>query len=126
MSNGSGGGIPRKMFDWAGSKTVGGVSEIAVLVPVRRGCPPGERRTYEESVAAASQSLADRHLQRLPNQLNRIPAIHFGRMIIIRPEQYLLYSDLSDVTYYEGSENTNLAHGKIPKPIDDYLEGENK
>jgi hypothetical protein len=47
-------------------------------------------------------------------------------MIIIRPEQYLLYSDLSDVAYYEGSEKTNLAGGKIPKPIDDYLEGESR
>ena len=120
----SSGATPRKILDWTKSKTVGGVSEIAVLVPVRRGCLPGERRTYEENLAAAIQNLADRHLQGLPNELNRIPAIHFGRMIIIRPEQCLLYSELSDVAYYEGSENTNLAHGKVPKPIDDYVEGE--
>jgi hypothetical protein len=126
MSTSSPGEMPRKILDWAKSKTVGGVSEIAVLVPVRRGCPPGERRSYEECLAAAIQNLADRHLQGLPNELNRIPAIHFGRMIIIRPEQYLLYSDLSDVAYYADSEKTNLAGGKIPKPIDDYLEGESR
>ena len=120
------GETPRTILEWATSKPVGGVSEIAVLVPIRYGCPPGERRSYEECLAAAIQNLADRHLQGLPNELNRIPAIHFGRMIIIRPEQYLLYSDLAGVAYYKDSEKTNPAGRKIPKPVDDYQEGEGK
>jgi hypothetical protein len=96
---------PPPMLNWADSKTIGGVSEIAVLAPERLGCAPGERRTYEECVAFAIQNLADRHRQGLPTELGRIPAIHFGRMMIIRPEQYLLYSDLRDVKYYD-SEST--------------------
>lgn len=114
MTNSSSGGMPRPMLNWAESKTIGGISEIAVLAPIRHGCPPGERRSYEECVAAAIQNIADRHQQGLPNELNKIPAIHFGRMIIIRPEQYLVYSELADVEYDAG--------GKVPKPIDDYLE----
>ena len=38
----------RSKFSWATSKTIGGVSEIAVLAPIRTGCFPGEQRTYEE------------------------------------------------------------------------------
>jgi hypothetical protein len=126
MSNGEGGGAPRGLLQWADSKTIGGISEIAVLAPIRRGCPPGERRSYEECVASAIQNLADRHQQGLPTELGRIPAIHFGRMIIIRPEQYLLYSDLSGINYYADTDRTNGGGGRIPKPIDDYLEPSNK
>jgi hypothetical protein len=115
---------PRAGLNWANSKTVGGISEIAVLSPIRRGCPPGERRSYEECVATAVQNLADRHQQGLPTELGRIPAIHFGRMIIIRPEQYLLYSNLSGVDYYPDGKRSD--GGGIPVPIDDYLEGSRK
>jgi hypothetical protein len=121
MTSGEGGETPRRILDWAESKTIGGVSEIAVLSPIRHGCAPGERRTYEECVASAIQNLADRHRQGLPTELGRIPAIHFGRMIIIRPEQYLLYSDLRDVNYYRNSERSD-GGGRVPEPIDDYLE----
>jgi len=114
----------RAGLNWANSKTAGGISEIAVLSPIRRGCPPGERRSYEESVAAAIQNLADRHQQGLPTELSRIPAIHFGRMIIIRPEQYLLYSDLCGIDYYPDGKRGD--GGGIPVPIDDYLEGSRK
>jgi hypothetical protein len=155
---------PRKIPSWVESKTIGGISEIAVLAPIRLGCPPGERRTYVECVASAIQNLADRHQQGLPTELGRIPAIHFGRMIIIRPEQYLLYSDLEagGVKYYPAGKSTNTVKdkpnaaadnltnmapdeptetdeptktaadkwakiaGRIPLPIDDYLEGESK
>jgi hypothetical protein len=115
---------PRIKLNWAASKTVGGISEIAVLAPIRLGCPPGERRTYEECTASAIQNLADRHQQGLPTELGRIPAIHFGRMIIIRPEQYLLYSDLSGVDYYPDGKLSD--GGGIPVPIDDYLDGSRK
>jgi hypothetical protein len=120
--NGAGGGEPRKILDWAESKSIGGISEIAVLAPIKRGCAPGERRTYEERLAAAIQNLSDRHLQGLPTELGRIPAIHFGRMIIIRPEQYLFYSDIPGIEYYPDIGHAGTIDGRIPKPIDDYLE----
>jgi hypothetical protein len=115
---------PRTELNWAASKTIGGISEIAVLSPIRRGCVPGERRTYEERLAFAIDNLADRHRQGLPTELGRIPSIHFGRMIIIRPEQYLLYSDINGVDYYSPDERSNTANGRIPRPIDDYIEQE--
>jgi hypothetical protein len=116
---------PRIELNWAASKSIGGISEIAVLAPIRLGCPPGERRTYEECTASAIQNLADRHQQGLPTELSRIPAIHFGRMIIIRPEQYLLYSDLPGfVDYYPDGKLSD--GGGIPAPIDDYLDRSRK
>jgi hypothetical protein len=110
---------PRRKLDWAASKTVGGVSEIAVLSPVKRGCVPGERRTYEERLAFAIDNLADRHRQGLPTELGRITSIHFGRMIIIRPEQYLLYSEINGVDYYPPDERPSTVDGRIPRPIDE-------
>jgi hypothetical protein len=110
---------PRRKLDWAASKTIGGVSEIAVLSPVKRGCVPGERRTYEERLAFAIDNLADRHRQGLPTELGRITSIHFGRMIIIRPEQYLLYSEINGVDYYPPDERPNTVDGRIPRPIDE-------
>ena len=114
---------PRIELNWTTSKTIGGISEIAVLAPIRFGCAPGERRTYEECLASTIQNLAERHQQGLPTELGRIPTIHFGRMIIIRPEQYLLYSALPPnvVGYYRDGELRD-GGGGIPVPIDYYLE----
>lgn len=108
---------PRKQLNWAISKTAGGVTEIAVLSPVKKGVVPMERRTYEERLVAVIDNLADRHRRGLPTELTRIPVIHFGRMIVIRPEQYLLHSRLSEVLYETDSDNS----GCVPKPIDDYV-----
>jgi len=112
-------GASRSKLSWATSKTIGGISEIAVLAPIRTGCFPGEQRTYEERLAEAIQNLADRHQQGFPTELGKISSIHFGRMIIIRPEQYLLYSDLEEVSYFEG---TKTAAGGVPQKIDDYID----
>src|SRR5262249_10123787 len=79
----SDGGPPRKRLNWPMSKTVGGVTEIAVLTPVKTGVAPSERRTYEERLIAVIDNLEDRHRRGLPTELNKIPAIHFGRMILI-------------------------------------------
>jgi hypothetical protein len=117
------GGTSRKVLDWATSKSIGAVSEIAVLTPIRHGCVPGERRTYEERLTSAIGNLADRHQQGLPTELGRISTIHFGRMIVIRPEQYLLYSDIADIKYYPDDERTSaVGISRVPEPIDDYLE----
>src|ERR1700681_972443 len=84
MVNSESAKAPRIELNWAASKTIGGISEIAVLSPIKKGCVPGERRSYEERLAFAIDNLADRHRQGLPTELSRIPSIHFGRMIIIR------------------------------------------
>lgn len=117
--------MDRRLFEWAASNTVGGITEVAVLAPIRRGCIPNERRTYEERALAVVANLAARVQQGLPNELNLVPSIHFGRIMLLRPEQYLLGSDIEDVRY----EDDVLRAGqrpayKIPKPMDEYVESE--
>jgi hypothetical protein len=102
-------------LNWVKSRSIGQVSEIAVLSPIKLGRVPGERRTYEERLRSAIDNLTARVQQGIPIELDRIRTIHFGRMIIVRPEQYLVYSDVPGVQYDE------TAKGKIPKPIDDYV-----
>ena len=106
---------PSAPLNWVKSKSIGQVSEIAVLAPIKLGRVPGERRTYEERLRSAIDNLTARVQQGIPIELDRIRTIHFGRMIIIRPEQYLVYSDVPGVQYDE------TANGKVPKPIDDYV-----
>jgi hypothetical protein len=69
------------------SQRIGGVTEIAVLVAVKRGLIPGESRSYEERLRGAIANIAQRHAQRIPVELDRVSTIHFGRMIVLRPEQ---------------------------------------
>ena len=98
---------------WATSQQIGSISEIAVLAPIRKGIVPGERRTYEERLRATIANLAMRHRQGIPTELDRVSSIHFGRMIIIRPEQYLFYAkDIQNIDYYcEDTEDTDGAEG---------------
>lgn len=119
----------RELFQWATSACIGGVSEIAVLAPIRRGCPPGDRRTYEQVARAAIGNLAARHAQGLPTELSKLSTIHFGRIIVLRPEHYLTFSRDAGVPY-------ELEHGvtdirgagaddgsrQVPEPIDDFQE----
>jgi hypothetical protein len=106
---------PVTPLNWVKSKSAGQVSEIAVLAPIKLGRVPGERRTYEERLRSAIDNLTARVQQGIPIELDRIRTIHFGRMIIVRPEQYLVYSDVPGVQYDQ------TAKGKVPKPIDDYV-----
>ena len=106
---------PVTPLNWVKSRSTGQVSEIAVLAPIRLGRVPGERRTYEERLRSAIDNLTARVQQGIPIELDRIRTIHFGRMIIVRPEQYLVYSDVPGVQYDQ------TAKGKVPKPIDDYV-----
>jgi hypothetical protein len=129
----------RGRLRWAVSKTIGGVSEIAVLAPIKAGCVDGERRTYEERLRGVIDNLAGRHRQGAPIDLNRIPAIHFGRLTILRPEQYLFNSQVRGVGYYPGDipargasdgsdQPEDVAPGglvealaqRVPKPFDDF------
>ncbi|MBI2739199.1 MAG: hypothetical protein HYX38_21985 [Rhodospirillales bacterium] len=106
---------PSTPLKWVKSKTTGQVSEIAVLAPIKLGRVPGERRTYEERLRFSIDNLTARVQQGIPIELDRIRTIHFGRMIIIRPEQFLVYSDVPGVVYDE------VGGRKIPKPFDDYF-----
>ena len=117
-------GPPRKQLNWAASKSLGGVTEIAVLTPVKKGAVPLERRSYEERLVAVIDNLADRHRRGLPTELAKIPVIHFGRMIIIRPEQYLLHSNVPGVQYYPDSNREMQPGARVPRPIDDYMAGD--
>ncbi|HTR83190.1 MAG TPA: hypothetical protein VMI56_01840 [Reyranella sp.] len=108
-------------LNWIDSKMVGQVSEIAVLAPIKRGRIPGERRTYEERLQFLINNLQGRAVQGLPTELDKVLTIHFGRMIIIRPEQYLLYSDVPGVAYHD---NPVSPDKKVPKLIDEYREAD--
>jgi hypothetical protein len=112
--------ILRKQLNWVTSKTVGGITEIAVLAPVKKGVVPLERRTYEERLLSVIDNIEDRHRRGLPTELTQIPVIHFGRLILIRPEQYLLYSNLPAIPYYPDSTGMQ-ASGHVPQPMDDYV-----
>jgi hypothetical protein len=99
---------------WADSKTVGGVTEVAVLAPIRKGRVPGERSTYEERVRTLIATLQQRVDQGIPTELDQVPTIHFGEIIVIRPEQYLVDSRVDGLCYEPAPDNG------IPEPIDDY------
>jgi hypothetical protein len=117
--------VNNQPLNYATSKTIGRVSEIAVLSPLKRGCVPGERRTFEERARATIADVQGRHAAGLPTQLDRIASIHFGRILVLRPEQFLLYSDIPGVTYYPITDYDAVTQaggpgGKVPDQIDDY------
>jgi len=114
-------GVPTEL-EWVRSKRVGQVSEVAVLAPIKKGRVPGERRTYEERLRSAIAYLEGPVQQGLRTELDPITTIHFGRMIIIRPEQYLVDSKVLGLSYYPLSPSAapDPRHPTIPKPMDDY------
>ncbi len=85
------------LLNWMKSTSVGGVTEIGVMSPIRPGRIPGERRTYEERLRSAMASVQHRASNGIPTELTRISTIHFGRMLIVRPEQYLMKSGVEYV-----------------------------
>lgn len=74
---------------WAESKTIGGVSELTLLTPIRPGLIPGERWTYEQRLASEFKSLQRRVSEGILTPVGQIPSIHFARWVILRPRQYL-------------------------------------
>jgi hypothetical protein len=99
---------------WADSKSVGGVTEVAVMAPMKKGRVPGERRTYEERARTLIATIDKRTKQGIPTELDEVPTIHFGEIVVVRPEQYLVYSKVSGVAYEPLPDNA------VPRPIDDY------
>ena len=88
------------MVDWVTSKSVGGVSEVTLLTPIKKGLIPGELRTYVERLDAELQLVQQRIDQGIPTPVGHLPTIHFARWLILRPNQYL-YCD-KDYLYCDG------------------------
>lgn len=84
--------MPKTVLEYMKSAHIGEATEIAVMSPIRPGRVPGERRTYEERLRFAMASVQDRTAKGIPTELTRISTIHFGRMMIVRPEMYLTKS----------------------------------
>ncbi|WP_136658062.1 hypothetical protein [Nitratireductor sp. XY-223] len=114
--------MQRELLNWSMSATSGGVTEIAVLAPIIRGRAPGERLTYEEKLRRVIDSIQTRADRGIPHQLNTITSIHFGRMMIIRPEQYLTNSNVAGVDYFKSGETSGGPQGdfSVPKPLDEF------
>jgi hypothetical protein len=120
-----------RRLKWATSQQVGRISELAVLSPIRSGIVAGERRTYEDRLRATIANLAKRHQQGIPNELDRVSSIHFGRMIVIRPDQYLYFSSLDGIRYHRDEDDDQddgppepgtFSSANVPLPSDDFLE----
>jgi hypothetical protein len=126
--------LPKEeQLNWAASKAAGRITEVAVLAPIKLGCVAGERRTYEERALAVIESFASQIEHGLPNLLQLVPSIHFGRITLIRPEHYLLYSEIDEVKYYDkarkrkGKQPVKAKRradpaGDVPMPSDPYVE----
>ena len=95
------------------------------MTPIVPGRIPGERRTYEERLRRLLDSTQSRAERGLPTAVLQVPSIHFARWVIIRPENYLLHSNLSDVTYYDHNPVNGVPLRNVVAPIDHYKEGEN-
>lgn len=87
---------------WTTSRMIGDKTEIAILAPIKLGRVPNERRTFEERVRFKIAALMRASEQGTPTELSRIVTIHFARMIVIRPEQYLIYSGYPGFPSSEG------------------------
>jgi len=74
---------------WVESKNVGGVSEVTLLTPIKKGFIPGEGRTYEQRLHQALTLTQERIANGYPTAISTIPTIHFARWLILRPQQYL-------------------------------------
>jgi hypothetical protein len=90
------------MPNWVTSKSVGGVSEVTLMTPIKKGLVPGELQTYEQRLDAELQLLQQRIDQGVPTPIGHLPTIHFARWLIIRPAQYL-YCDKEQLYCDQGT-----------------------
>lgn len=113
---------PRSSLEWAESKNFGVVNELSLMTPIKPGLVPGERRTYEERLRDYLASLHQRETADIPAFVRPVTEIHFARWLILRPEQYLQYSQVDGVAYEEAEPHPyNLF--RTPKSMDPYDEG---
>jgi len=118
------------MHPWATSTVRGRVTEVTVLTPIKRGFIPGEYRTYEERLRSLLMNLNDRANAGVPTPISAIATSHFARWFLIRPEQYLRYSDVKSVAYEAPEPREPDPHAStptlphnVPKPYSpDYVE----
>lgn len=115
---------PQSAVDWAESKTVGVVSEFTLLTPVKPGLVPGEMRTYEQRLRDHLQSLHTRESKGTPSFTRLITNIHYARWFILRPEQYLQFSNVPGVKYHPEEASGNPLPGSVPMVIDAFEEVE--
>jgi hypothetical protein len=81
---------------------IGRVSEVTLLTPVKPGRVTGERRTYEQRLWGALNSVQRRVERGIPTPIGQLPTIHFARWLILRPAQYLQYSKINPPEDYAG------------------------
>lgn len=88
------------MATWVDSKFVGGVSELTLLTPIKRGKVVykgddgkeiREERTYEERLHEHLNSVQKRIDDGIVTSVSRIATIHFARWQILLPAHYLAY-----------------------------------
>jgi hypothetical protein len=61
------------MLDWVKSKYAGGVGEVTLFTPIKKGLVPGELRTYEQRLYAELQSVQQRLDKGFPTPIGRLP-----------------------------------------------------
>jgi len=110
---------------WVTSKSVGGVSEVTLLTPIKKGLVPGELRTYEQRLDTELQLVQQRIDQGIPTPVGHLPTIHFARWLILRPNQYLcrdkdhLYRDERKIRSADGSPgNADAQRVKVDLDLD--------
>jgi len=77
------------MVNWVESKFVGGVSEVTLLTPIKKGLVPGEFWTYEQRLHRVLADIQSQVEKSHSTPIQLVPVIHFARWLILRPEQYL-------------------------------------
>jgi hypothetical protein len=109
--------------NWVDSKTIGGVSELALFTPIRQGSIPGETRSYEQRLTDELRGLRQRVEAGLANPIMRIRTIHFARWLILVPNQYL-YLDKAgrakDYRYHSWLLFTAYFDGDLKAYLDDF------
>lgn len=65
------------------SKSIGKVSELTVVTPIRPGMVPGEYRTYRLRLEHALRGLQSRIEAGIPTPPSLIPTIHFARWFVL-------------------------------------------
>lgn len=67
------------------SRYLGGVNEVTIITPIKRGRIPNGLLTYREQLKATIDSVQNREIRGIPTPVRLIPTIHFARWIIWEP-----------------------------------------
>lgn len=112
------------MAKWVDSKTIGGVSELTLLTPIRQGIIPGETRSYEQRLNDELTDLCRRVAAGVPNPIMRISTIHFARWLIVVPAQYLsmdmTQGEIAKHPYHSWLLFTSSFDGDLKTYLDDF------